>query len=220
MTKKTTIVREHPRHVPVSQRNPKGITIVDRHPRRIQGASLDCNALKSIPKTYPRDGIARPTAGRLKEFKNADAYDDLIAIWTDYFNKTLHADPPLEPDMIKALIASESGFLKDPPRNRVAIGILQITKGTLSVLQDPNGEAKDFTFKNIRQKDLKEPSLAIPLAIRWLVRKQKTAASKLGRNPTSEEVILEYKGLLKSTTGYKDRALANYRKHYAELTSK
>lgn len=97
---------------------------------------------------------------------------------------------------------------------------MQITKETLSALQNASGEAKDLTFKKIRQKDLKEPSIAIPLAIRWLVRKQNTAASKLGRRPTHEEVILEYKGLLKSSTGYKDQALANYRKHYAKLTTK
>lgn len=220
MTKKTTIVREHPRHVPVSRKNPKGITIVDRHPRQIQGTSIDRGTLNSIAKNYPMDGIARPTPGRLKEFKKADAYDELIAIWTDYFNKTLHVDPALEPDMIKALIASESGFRKDPPYNRVAIGIMQITKETLSVLLDTSGEAKDLTFKKIRQKDLKEPSIAIPLAIRWLARKQKTAATKLGRNPTHEEIILEYKGLLKSSTKYKEMALANYRKHYAKLATK
>jgi hypothetical protein len=35
--KKVTIVREHPMRVPVSPKNPGGITIRDRHPRRLKG---------------------------------------------------------------------------------------------------------------------------------------------------------------------------------------
>lgn len=219
LRQKTIIVRDHPRRVPVSQKNPVGITIVDQHSRRVRGPSLDGAAIRAITKTYSRPGLIYPTAGRLQQYKDADKYDELIAVWTDYFNKALKAEPPLEPDLIKALIASESGF-DAAPKTRVAFGISQITKETLSALQDSDGEAKEFTFKKIRQKDLKDPSIAIPLAIRWLIRKQKTAANRLGRKPSSEEVILEYKGLLKSTTPYKERALANFRKHYAALRAK
>ena len=219
LRKKTTIVRDHPRRVPVSRKNPAGITIVDQHSRRVRGPSLDGAAIRAITKTHLRTGLTYPTPGRLQQYKNADKYDDLIAVWTEYFNKALQAEPSLEPDLIKALIASESGF-DAAPKTRVALGISQITKETLSALQDPDGETKEFTFKKIRQKDLKDPSIAIPLAIRWLIRKQRTAANRLGRKPSPEEVILEYKGLLKSTTIYKERALANFRKHYAALRSK
>lgn len=65
-------------------------------------------------------------------------------MWTDYFNKKFNANPPLEPDVVKALISSESDFHPNPPGNRkIAIGIAQITKQTLKILQDPDGEAKE-----------------------------------------------------------------------------
>lgn len=145
-------------------------------------------------------------------------YDEIIAVWTDYFNKKFEAALPLDPDVVKALIASESSFDPNPKANRkIALGIAQITKPTLKIIQDPHGEAKDFIFKDIRQKDLKDPKISIPMAIRWLHRKRQTAASKLGKAPNHEELILEYKGLLKSKSDYKKAGLKKYREEYAEL---
>jgi hypothetical protein len=150
--KKITTVREHPMHVPFSEKNPTGITIRDRHLRRLKGTYLDAAEIESIFKNYDRKGIAYPTKKKLTEkYKSADDYDEIIAVWTDYFNKKFNVDPPLDPDVVKALISSESDFNPDPPGNRkIAIGIAQITKKSLEVLQDPNGEAKEFIFKDIR----------------------------------------------------------------------
>lgn len=89
------------------------------------------------------------------------------------------------------------------PKNPGAIGIAQITKETLQIIQDPDGEAKDFIFNKISQKDLKNPDVAIPISVRWLAYKKERAESKLGRPATHEEIILEYKGLLKSKSDYK-----------------
>lgn len=219
--KKITTVREHPLHVPVSEKNPTGITIRDRHLRRLKGTYLDLAEIESIFKNYDRKGIVYPTKGKLKEYKDADKYDDVIAVWTDYFNKKFNADPPLDPDVVKALIASESSFNPDPLKNRkIALGIAQITKKTFKILLDPKGEGKEFIFKDIRQKDLKDPNISIPMAVRWLHRKKETAASKLKRAPNHEEVILEYKGLLKSSTKLKNDALEIYRSHYEPLKKK
>ena len=102
----------------------------------------------------------------------------------------------------------------------MALGITQITKPTLKILQDPNGEAKQFTFSGIRQKDLKSPEIAIPMGVRWLFRKRATARSKLKRTPTNTELILEYKGLLKSNTDWQRKALESYEKHYKILRGK
>lgn len=217
--KKIATVREHPMHVPVSEKNPTGITIRDRHLRRLTGTYLDAAEIESIFKNYDRKGIVYPAKKKLTEkYKSADDYDEIIAVWTDYFNKKFNVDPPLDPDVVKALISSESDFNPDPPGNRkIAIGIAQITKKTLKILQDPNGEAKEFIFKEIRQKDLKDPNLSIPTAVRWLQRKNETAASKLKRTPSHEEVILEYKGLLKSDFAYKKAGLKKYREAYATL---
>ena len=92
-----------------------------------------------------------------------------------------------------------------------------ITTSTLKILQDPNGEAKDFLFKDIRQKDLYDPEIAIPLATRWLFRKKATATNRLGRSPTTEELILEYKGLLPSKTKFHDNALQKFKFIYEKL---
>ncbi len=218
-TEDFTIVREHPRQVPTSDKNPSGVTIVDRHPRRLPGSYLNAAEIRSAFKAYDRANLTFPSTNNLG-YKSGNAYDETIAVWVDYFNKKFRADSPIEPNVFKALIASESGFDKDPPGNKVALGITQITKSTLKILQDPSGEAKDFIFDDIRQKDLKEPDIAIPLGVRWLFKKKQTAAKKLKREPTTEELILEYKGLLKSKTALKEKALQIFRKHYDQLKNK
>lgn len=218
--KKVTVVREHPLHVPVSEKNPTGITTRDRHVRRLKGTYLDAAEIESILKNYDRKGIIYPSKGRLDMYPNADKYDDAIAVWTDYFNKKFNADPPLDPDVVKALMASESGFRVNPPENKKAFGITQITPSTLKIVQDPKGEAKDFIFNEVRQKDLEDPTIAIPMGVRWLFRKRATAMSKLGRAPNHEEMILEYKGLLKSKTGLKDKAFQIYKEHHELLKKK
>ena len=214
---KIITVREHPLHVPVSEKNPTRITIRDRHSRRLKGTCLDVAEIESIFENYGRKGIIYPTNGKLKEYKDADKYDDIIAVWTDYFNKKFKANPPLDPDVVKALIASESGFRADPHENKKAFGITQFIPDTLKIVQDPKGEAKEFIFNKIRQRDLKNPNIAIPMGVRWLFRKRATAMNQLKRAPDHEELILEYKGLLKSTSNYKRAGLKKYRRAYAEL---
>lgn len=49
------------------------------------------------------------------------------------------------PDMVKALIASESTF-KPEAVNKKATGLTQVTTDTLKILQDLSGESKDFVF--------------------------------------------------------------------------
>lgn len=219
--KKITIVRSHPRKVAPSPKNPDGTTIVDRHPRRVHGPALNAEEIRSITAHRDRKGLVYPDGNNL-DFPDGNKYDELIAVWVDYFNEKFGFTPPeapLDPDVIKALIASESGFKKDP-KNPLAIGIAQITPATLKALLNPEGEANDFIFKNIRQKDLKDPEIGIPMGIRWIYRKKRLAAGKLGRTPTAEEIILEYKGLLKSESPYKKTALGSFKKYYARLKKK
>ncbi|OFZ19447.1 MAG: hypothetical protein A2Z20_05285 [Bdellovibrionales bacterium RBG_16_40_8] len=163
--KKITTVREHSLHVPVSEKNPTGITARDRHLRHLKGTYLDMAEIETIFKNYDRKGIVYPTKGKLTgKYKNADKYDEVIAVWTDYFNKKFNADPPLDPDVVKALIASESSFNPDPLGNRkIALGIAQITKKTVKILQDPKGEVKEFIFKGLLNSStkLKDEALEI-----------------------------------------------------------
>ncbi len=218
-SKKLTTVREHPMHVPVSKKNPTGITIRDRHLRRLKGTYLDASEIEAIFENYNRKNIIYPAKEKLSQ-TNSDKYDEIIAVWCDYFNKKFNANPLLDPNVVKALIASESDFLEDPPRNPKATGIAQITPETQRIVQDPEGEVKDFIFKDIRKKDLKNPAIAIPIAIRWLSRKKRLAEGKLGRTVDAEEIILEYKGLLKSKSEFKNKALERFRKEYGQLTKK
>lgn len=218
--KNITTVREHTLHVPVSEKNPSGVTIRDQHLRRLPGTYLKRGEIVEIFRNYERRGISYPTSGKIPEHKNSDKYDELIAVWTDFFNEKLKTDPPLDPDIFKALLASESGFRVHTPENKIAFGIAQITKQAWAILQNPKGETKEFIFSDIRQKDLRDPGFAIPMGIRWLIYKSKRAAAKLGRQPTHEDIILEYKGLLKSKTSYKEKALKSYRYYYELLKSK
>lgn len=182
--KKITTVREHPLHVPISEKNPSGMTMRDRHIRRLPGTYLKREEIGEIFKNYNRKGILYPAAERIPEHKTADEYDEIIAVWTDYFNIKLKTDPPLDPDVFKALLASESGFRLHTPKNKIAFGIAQITKETWEILQDPKGETKEFIFNDIRQKDLRDPNIAIPMGVRWLMYKSKRATAMLGRQPT------------------------------------
>ena len=218
ISKKVTTVREHRMRVPVSEKNPTGITIRDKHTRRLKGTYLDLTEIEDIYKKYDKKNIVYPAKNKLVQ-PNSDKYDEIIAVWCDYFNKKFGTNPPLEPNVVKALIASESDFVLDP-KNSKATGITQITPETLKVLLDPNGEVKEFIFKDIRKKDLKNPDIAIPMAVRWLSRKKRLAEGKLGRPVTAEEIILEYKGMLKSKTKLKDNALEKFRKEYDKLTKK
>lgn len=122
--KKITTVREHPMHVPISDKNPTGVTIRDRHQRRLKGTYLDSNEIEEIFKKYDKKNIIYPTLGKLSQ-PNSDSYDEIIAVWCDYFNKKFGTNPPLEPDVVKALLASESDFRLDPP-NPLATGIAKI----------------------------------------------------------------------------------------------
>jgi hypothetical protein len=214
--KKTTVVKEHKRRVSASTKNPSGSTLVDRHLRRLPGTFLDPETILEIVKAYNTKGLNFPTAHALG-CPDGNKYDKQIAIWTDYFAKKFKDEPAIHPNIIKALIGSESSFEVDPPGNKVALGIAQITKQTFKVLQAADGEAKEFIFKGVRQKDLKNPDVAIPMGVRWLYVKQKLAKHKLGYWPSPEELILEYKGMLKSNTPLKDKALKNFREKYATL---
>lgn len=55
------------------------------------------------------------------------------------------------------------------------------------------------------------------MAVRWLHGKKDTAASKLKRAPSHEEIILDYKGLLKSDSNYKNAGLKKYKEAYEAL---
>lgn len=215
---KTIAVKEHQRRVPISQKNPSGRTIVDRHLRHISGQYLDLKLIAQIFKNYDQKNILFPEKEKLN-LANEDRYNDLIAIWVDYFNKKLTLKSPLDPNMIKALIASESTFQPEIT-NKKATGLTQVTTDTLKILQDLSGESKDFVFKDIRRKDLKDPNVAIALGVRWLGYKKQYAEKILKRPATSDEVIQVYKGILNDKSKTAKEIMKKYREFYEKLNTK
>ena len=215
---KTVVVREHPRRIPVSKKNPTGRTIVDRHLRHIEGQYLDLNLINATFKNYDKKNILYPAKGKLN-LPNEDKYDDYIAVWVDYFNKKLNLKSPLDPDMVKALIASESTFNPNAV-NAKATGLTQITTDTLKILQDLSGESKDFVFKDIRKKDLKDPNVSVALGVRWLAYKKNYAEKILKRAATSDEIIQVYKGILNDKSDTAKRIMKDYRGFYEKFKKK
>lgn len=215
---KTVVVREYSRRVLVSKKNPAGRTIVDRHLRHIDGQYLDRRLIEESFISYDKKNIPRPGKGKL-HLPDEDKYDDYIAVWVDYFNKKLKLKSLLDPDMMKALIASESTF-KPHAINAKATGLTQITTDTLKILHNLSGQSKDFVFKDIQKKDLKNPNVSIALGVRWLAYKKQYADELLKRVATSDEVIQVYKGILNDNSDKAKRIMKDYRGFYEKLKKK
>ncbi len=131
-------------------------------------------------------------------------FDVFIAGWTRYWNEVLAPKIPLDPNIVKALIASESGFssnmLADKKNSNSARGLMQILNSTRKTLGDEKGELQDH-FLTVTKEDLNDPSVNICAGIRWLFQKQKLASSYLGREASWVEAVMNYKGKLKSKPG-------------------
>ncbi len=195
-------VREHPLTVPVSDKNPDGETTRGGH----------CHGNPSHRDQFYRDemnkiaekyfsGLEGAPSNDDLDFDNGNAFDELIRGWTKYWNETLNPKEKLDPNLVKALIATESSF--DPSKtnrqkgtNR-AIGLMQVTDGTRKILGDEKGELKD-RLVNVSDKDALNPNLNIAAGIRWLFHKKRLASSKLGREATWEDAVAEYKSYQKA----------------------
>lgn len=219
---KTVFVREHVRRVAVSNKNPSGRTKVDRHLRHIDGKYLDLNLIDETFKKFLKDNhkkkIQYPAKAKLG-LPDEDKYDDFIATWAAYFNQALNLKTHVDPDMVKALIASESTF-KPNSVNKNATGLTQITTDTLEIVQDLSGEAKDFVFKDIRRKDLKDPNVSVAIGVRWLAYKKQYADKLLKKEATPDEVIQVYKGILNDKSSIAKRIMKDYRDFYEKLKKK
>lgn len=133
-------------------------------------------------------------------FKNGNDYNELIAGWVAYWNDVFQPTNALDPNYVKILIATESGFREKiitPNKNKKignAIGISQITEATLRVLRDKKGELKDH-YIEISKDEALDPNQNISGSVRWLFRKYETAKKRLKKEPSWEEVLWEYKGI-------------------------
>lgn len=198
-------VRTHPLSVPPSKKNPSG-SITTRH-GHCAGNPTGKDQL------YPDEiqEMAEQNFSKVKEkpcpidlgFKNrGDQYDDLIAGWTKYWNDVFQPETPLAPNIVKALIATESRFkpkiLADEKDQNSARGLMQITNKTRKILGDEKGELKDH-YLTLTREDLNDPSNNICAGIRWLFRKRSIASDLLKRTATWEEAVAEFKGTRTAT---------------------
>lgn len=220
-------VRTHPRRVAVSKKNPTGITEVEGHCRRNRSRKdqFHIDEIGKIAQTIFRNLKGAPKADTLK-FKDGNKYDNLIRGWTKYWNAVFKPKDPLDPNLVKALIASESSFILKPPlqpagRAGKARGLMQLTDQAIKVLGDEKGELKDHLI-DITQKDIADPNISICAGIRWLFHKKKLASVRLKREASWEEAVAEYKSYLAGMISGKNPNPENFQrfKEYYERLKK
>lgn len=197
------LVKEHKVKVPPSKKHPNGTTIT-RQQHCAQNPSkkdlLSFAEIQTITKNVFSQLTGAPAEKILTEFRYADKYDYIIRGWVCYWNAVLAPTDPLDPNLIKALIATESSFETSPKipaggHRGFARGLMQITDETLQILNNPKGELKDHIFR-ITAKEIFDPSANICAGVRWLFWKRRLASIRLKREASWVESIAEYKSYL------------------------
>jgi hypothetical protein len=192
-------VVEHSRHNPASKMHPDGsISSVSWHCAHNPSGKdqLYPDEIREIATQHFANLKTKPCPLDLA-FPNGSKYDDLIAGWVQYWNEVLKPTEPLNPNLVKALIASESGFeptkLNKKKNANGARGLMQITNTSRKLLDDSK-ELKDH-YLTLTKKDLDDPSVNICAGVRWLFRKREIASVvRLKRQATWVEAAKEYKG--------------------------
>lgn len=155
---------------------------------------------------------------------NADgtAYDVLIRGWTKYWNEILQPDRSLDPNLVKALIATESGFdanadtkSKGPGRAR---GLMQVTDATRTILQNENGELLEHLL-TVTDDDAYNPNMNIAAGNTMAFHKRYLASRKYKRQIDWIDAALEYKDMLrKPRTEHERRRFPEVRQKIIEFT--
>ncbi len=185
----------------------------DRHKKHLEDVEGHCRKNKSKKDQLNSDEIDLISKHSL--FKNPklkatsidlgfkgkeNQFDDLINGWSAYWNDVFKTDPPLHPNFVKALMATESGFnSRSIAPNKIkkigfARGLMQITERTQRQLSGTEKELKDHLVI-LDDEEIWEPNNNISAGVRWLFRKREISKVKLKREPTWEEVLIDFKGL-------------------------
>ncbi|MBA2653776.1 MAG: transglycosylase SLT domain-containing protein [Gammaproteobacteria bacterium] len=220
----THLVKEHALHVPPSKKHPEGLTVT-RHQHCANNPSkkdlLTFEEIQQMSGQHFRDLIGPPSSGMLK-FKNADKFDHLIRGWVHYWNDIFNPIDRLDPNLIKALIATESGF--DTTAQNVikkvhARGLMQIVEVTHTAIGNHKGELRNYLIQ-VSVNELFDPSVGICIGVRWLFRKKETASHKLHRDATWFEVVADYKDYLNKIIDgkeYNHKPLDDLLDYYSKL---
>lgn len=210
-------VTDHPLWIPPTDKRPGYHTTRDGHcaanPKRgkanVIKDYLTAEEMQMMADKHFANLSGPPASGKLPEYLGgADKFDHFIRGWTKYWNDIFKPEEPLDPDLVKALIATESGFRLKPPTPDAGVagkahGLIQLTDQTINVLNNPHGELQNHLIK-ISIEDTSDPNLSIGAGIRWLFRKRDLASHRLKRQATWREGIAEYKAYLKDMVSGKD----------------
>ncbi|MCK5074320.1 MAG: transglycosylase SLT domain-containing protein [Bacteriovoracaceae bacterium] len=218
-------VREHERKIGVSEKNLDGVTIVEAHCRKNPSHHeiFVADELHEIAKKYFKNVKTMPKADKLG-YPHGNDFDELIGGWTQFWNDIFNPKEPLDPNLIKVLIASESSFDVNISANSTigkARGLIQVTEQTRKILTDQDGELKDFLI-TLSKKEFYDPNLNLAAGIRWLFHKQYLASHRLKREATWMEAIAEYKGILSQLGKVKrsDEIMQKLKERYKRLSTK
>jgi len=192
-------VRGHERKVDVSEKNPNGVTIVDAHCRKNPSHHeiFVADELHYIAQLHFKNIKTMPTPDNFGNSRGND-FDEFIGGWTQFWNDIFNPEVPLDPNLVKALIVSESSFninVSADSKIGMARGLIQVTEQARKILGDQKGELKDFLI-TLSKKEFYDPNLNLAAGIRWLFHKKHLASHRLKREVTWMEAIAEYKGIL------------------------
>ncbi len=192
-------------------RQKKKIEDVDGHCRKnrskkdqLKGDEIDLISKHEL-FVNPKLKATPNNLGFAKEGKNGNQFDDLINGWVAYWNDVFKTNPPLHPNLVKALIATESGFNpKSIASNKnkkigYARGIMQITERTQRQLAGDEKELKD-QFVILNDEEMWEPNKNICAGVRWIFRKREILKSQMREDPAWKEVLMGFKGKATSQT--------------------
>jgi hypothetical protein len=210
-------VTDHPLWIPPTDKRPGYQTTRDGHcatnPKRgkakVVKDYLTAEEMQMMADKNFSNLSGPPASGKLPEYVvGADNFDQFIRGWTKYWNDIFKPDESLDPDLVKALIATESGFRLKPPAPSAGVagkahGLIQLTDQAIKALCKPGGELLNHLVK-ISTEDTSDPNLSIGAAVRWLFRKRDLASHRLKRQATWREAIAEYKSYLPDMVSGKD----------------
>lgn len=200
-------VKSHPMRTPGG-----GVTTRDGH-CRTSARGLDILTLDEIENiaSHEFSKLKKSVCSAPLEFiASGDDFDSLIQGWTQYWNDIfVSVAPPLDPNLVKALIASESSFKAGiVHRKTKAVGLMQIMPMTQKILTGEIKELKNH-FVSVSLSELISPNANIAAGIRWLFQKR-----YLMKNVKSwEEVVIKYKGY----KGFQDNGMKRFLKLYNEI---
>ena len=198
-----------------SRRTKSGETQVTGHCRTNPSRKdqIYAGELNRIADKYFSNIKVKPVPDNLGFKYRGNKYDKIIAGWTKYWNEVLAPDEPLDPNLVKALIATESGFdreakIRAGKKAGWTRGLMQVTDWALEILKDEKGELRDHLI-DLDQKDMTDAPLNIAAGVRWLHRKRETASAKLKRTATWLEAAADYKSYLEEWQNNPDHKQMN-----------